>query len=112
MGALWWMSNDKFMAMPEEMRAVVVDGFAALQQATFASPKRKSIQAYADFVAGGGDLYVPTPAEKAAFKKAAAPVYDWFKANVDGGDEVFTALTSAVADAEADINAGRAKDVN
>ena len=112
MGALWWMSNDKFMAMPEEMRAVVVDGFAALQQATFASPKRKSIQAYADFVAGGGDLYVPTPAEKAAFKDAAAPVYDWFKANVDGGDEVFTALTSAVADAEADINAGRAKDVN
>ena len=112
MGALWWMSNDKFMAMPEEMRQVVVDGFAELQQATFASPKRKSIQAYADFVAGGGDLYVPTPAEKAAFKKAASPVYDWFKANVDGGEAVFDALTSAVAAAEADINAGRAKDLN
>ena len=53
MGALWWMSNDKFTGMPEEMRRVVVDGFAQLQQATFASPKRKSIQAYADFVAGG-----------------------------------------------------------
>ena len=112
MGALWWMSNDKFMAMPEEMRSVVVDGFAALQQATFASPKRKSIQAYADFVAGGGDLYVPTPGEKAAFKEAASPVYDWFKANVDGGDEVFNALTSAVAAAESDINAGRATDIN
>jgi TRAP-type C4-dicarboxylate transport system substrate-binding protein len=100
------------MAMPEEMRQVVVDGFAQLQQATFASPKRKSIQAYADFVAGGGDLYVPTPAEKAAFKKAASPVYDWFKANVDGGEAVFDALTGAVAAAEADINAGRAKDLN
>ena len=111
MGALWWMSNDKFMAMPEEMRRVVVDGFAALQQATFASPKRKSIQAYADFVAGGGDLYVPTPAEKAAFKEAAAPVYDWFKANVKGGDKIFGALNSAVADAEADINGGRTKDL-
>ena len=111
MGALWWMSNDKFMAMPEEMRRVVVDGFSALQQATFASPKRKSIQAYADFVAGGGDLYVPTPGEKAAFKEAAAPVYDWFKANVDGGDKIFGALTSAVSDAESDINAGRAKDL-
>ena len=42
MGALWWMSNDKFMGMPEEMRAVVVDGFAQLQQATFASPKRST----------------------------------------------------------------------
>ena len=111
MGALWWMSNDKFMAMPEEMRRVVVDGFSALQQATFASPKRKSIQAYADFVSGGGDLYVPTPGEKAAFKEAAAPVYDWFKANVDGGDKIFGALTSAVSDAESDINAGRAKDL-
>jgi len=111
MGALWWMSNDKFMAMPEDMRAVVVDGFAQLQQATFASPKRKSIQAYADFVAGGGDLYVPTPAEKAAFKKAASPVYDWFKSNVDGGEAVFKALTKAVAAAESDINAGRAKDL-
>jgi len=112
MGALWWMSNDSFMAMPEDMRRVVVDGFYQLQQATFASPKRKSIQAYEDFVAGGGDLYVPSPEEKAAFKDAAAPVYDWFKANVDGGEAVFDALTSAVADSEADINAARQADVN
>lgn len=112
MGALWWMSNDKFMAMPEGLRRVVVDGFYQLQQATFASPKRKSIQAYADFVAGGGDLYVPTPGEKAAFQKAAAPVYDWFKSNVDGGAEVFDAFTAAVAAAEADVNGGRSKDVN
>ncbi|MFQ5624983.1 MAG: TRAP transporter substrate-binding protein DctP, partial [Paracoccaceae bacterium] len=109
MGALWWMNNDKFMSMPEDVRRVVVDGFYALQQATFASPKRKSIQAYADFVAGGGDLYVPTPAEKAQFKEAAAPVYDWFKANVDGGPEIFDAMTAAVADAEAEIDAAIAK---
>jgi len=112
MGALWWMNNDKFMAMPEGLRTVVVDGFYQLQQATFASPKRKSIQAYADFVAGGGDLYVPTPAEKAAFKKAAAPVYDWFKSNVKGGEEVFNAFTAAVSAAEADVNGGRGKDIN
>jgi TRAP-type C4-dicarboxylate transport system substrate-binding protein len=112
MGALWWMSNQKFMEMPEDMRRVVVDGFYALQQATFASPKRKSIQAYEDFVAGGGDLYVPTPAEKDAFKQAASPVYDWFKSNVARGDEVFTALTDAVAAAEADVNGARDADLN
>ncbi|MBO9398960.1 TRAP transporter substrate-binding protein DctP [Shimia sp. R9_2] len=112
MGALWWMNNQKFLSMPEDMRRVVVDGFSALQQATFASPKRKSIKAYEDFVAGGGDLYVPTPAEKAAFKEAAAPVYDWFKGNIKGGDEIFNALTSAVAEAEADIEAGMASDLN
>lgn len=112
MGALWWMSNEKFLAMPEDMRGVVVDGFYALQQATFASPKRKSIQAYEDFVAGGGDLYVPTPEQKAAFAEAATPVYDWFKGNVANGEEIFTALTDAVAEAEAQVGAARAADLN
>ncbi|WP_370199338.1 TRAP transporter substrate-binding protein DctP [Roseibium sp.] len=112
MGALWWMNNEKFLSMPEDLRRVVVDGFYALQQATFASPKRKSIKAYEDFVAGGGDLYVPTPEEKAAFKEAAAPVYDWFKGNVGRGGEIFGALEEAVAAAEADINANRSADLN
>jgi TRAP-type C4-dicarboxylate transport system substrate-binding protein len=112
MGALWWMTNDTFMSMPEDMRRVVVDGFAALQQATFASPKRKSIKAYEDFVAGGGDLYVPTPAQKASFKSSAAPVYDWFKSNVKNGTAIFNALTTAVAEAEAKIEAGMKQDLN
>lgn len=111
MGALWWMNNEKFLSMPDDLKKVVVDGFYQLQQATFASPKRKSIQAYADFVAGGGDLYVPTPEEKAAFKEAASPVYDWFKSNVEGGERVFDAFTSAIAEAEDDVNGGRDRDI-
>jgi len=111
MGALWWMNNEKFMGMSDDLKRVVVDGFSALQQATFASPKRKSIQAYEDFVAGGGDLYVPTPAEKTMFKEAAEPVYAWFKGNVDGGDKIFGALTDAVAAAEAGINEARMADM-
>ncbi len=111
MGALWWMSNDRFMGMDESMRRVVVDGFSALQQATFASPKRKSIQAYQDFVAGGGDLYVPTAEEKGAFKDAAAPVFDWFKDNVKNGGEVFDALSTAAAAAEEKIDGGAAMDI-
>lgn len=100
MGALWFMNNPKFEGLSPELQRVINDGFYQLQQATFASPKRKSIQAYQDFVAGGGDIYVPTPAEKAAFAEAAAPVYDWFKDNVDGGERIFNALTSTVADVE------------
>ncbi len=111
MGALWFMNSEKLMSMPEDLRIVVVDGFYALQQATFASPKRKSIQAYQEFAAGGGDIYVPTPAEKAAFKEAAAPVYEWFKSNVDGGSDVFDALNAAVAEAEADLAKRRASDL-
>ncbi len=112
MGALWWMNNAKYQSMPKELRKVITDGFYALQQATFASPKRKSIKAYEDFVAGGGNLYVPTPDQKAMFKKSASPVYDWFKANVKGGPEVFTALTSAVADAEGRMASDYGQDLN
>jgi len=107
MGALWFMNNERFMGMDPAMRTVIADGFYALQQATFASPKRKAIAAYQDFTAGGGDLYVPTPEQKAMFKDAAAPVYDWFKTNVDGGAQVFDALTSTVAAVEEAINATR-----
>ncbi|RMF36923.1 MAG: C4-dicarboxylate ABC transporter substrate-binding protein [Alphaproteobacteria bacterium] len=111
MGALWFMNNDKFMSMPEDLRTVVVDGFYHLQQATFASPKRKSIAAYEAFKAAGGDIYVPTPEEKAQFKQAAAPVYDWFKANIEGGKEIFDALTSTVAEVEKEVGAVRAGDI-
>ncbi len=111
MGALWFMNNERFMSMPDDLKRVVIDGFYQLQQATFASPKRKSIQAYQDFAAVGGDIYVPTPEEKAAFAAAAAPVYDWFKANVDGGEQIFDALTASVAAAEASIDAARAADM-
>ncbi|WP_334063357.1 TRAP transporter substrate-binding protein [Limimaricola cinnabarinus] len=111
MGALWWMSNQTFQELPDDLKRVVVDGFYQLQQATFASPKRKSIQAYEEFVAGGGDLYVPSPDEKAAFAEAAQPVYDWFTANVEGGQEIYDALTSAVAEAESELEAARAADM-
>ena len=111
MGALWFMNNDQFMGMDEATRRVIVDGFAALQQATFASPKRKSIQAYADFAAAGGDLYVPTLEEKAAFKTAAEPVFDWFKSNVREGEATYTALVEAAAAAEATLDGGIMMDV-
>ncbi len=112
MGAIWVMNNEKFLSMPEDLRRVVVDGFAELQQATFASPKRKSIQAYEDFVAAGGDLYVPSPEEKEAFRAAAVPVYDWFRQNVEGGPEIFEALNAAVSEAEAEMEEAYSRDLN
>ncbi|MFN3972400.1 MAG: TRAP transporter substrate-binding protein DctP [Gemmobacter sp.] len=112
MGAFWWMSNQRFTGLSDDQKQVVLDGFAALQQATFASPKRKEIKAYEDFKAAGGDIYVPTPAEKAAFQQAAAPVYDWFKVNVKGGAETLDAFTAAVTEATARVVAAGAADMN
>ncbi|SLN61081.1 2,3-diketo-L-gulonate-binding periplasmic protein YiaO precursor [Roseivivax jejudonensis] len=111
MAAIWVMNNEKFMSMPEDMRRVVVNGFAELQQATFASPKRKSISAYEEFAAAGGEVYVPTPEEKQAFQDAVQPVYQWFSENVDQGDEVLQALRDAVAQVEEEIDADIAADL-
>ena len=112
MGAFWWMGQDRFASLTDDQKQIVVDGFAALQQATFASPKRKEIQAYADFKAAGGDVYVPTPAEKAAFKESVAPVMDWFKTNVQDGGEVLAAFEASVAQATEIVNANRASELN
>ncbi len=111
MGAFWWMGNARFTSLTDAQKTVVLDGFAALQQATFASPKRKEIQAYADFKAAGGDIYVPTTAEKAAFKAAVGPVLDWFKSSVKGGPEVLEAFTASVAEAQTIVDAKRAADL-
>ncbi|MBJ7555519.1 TRAP transporter substrate-binding protein DctP [Marinomonas spartinae] len=111
MSALWFMNNDVFEKMPKDLRKVVVDGFYNLQQATFASPKRKSIQAYKDFKKAGGEVYVPTPAEKAQFKEAAKPVYAWFEKNVKNGDKWYNLLNNAAIKAEKQVNADDAKDL-
>ncbi len=112
MAALWYMNNDSYLNLSEDQRRVVLDGFDALRQATLASPKRKSIQAYQDFVAGGGTIYVPTPEEKAMWQEAAAPVYDWFSQNVEDGDAWLKRLRDAAAAAEAEIDADYQRRLN
>lgn len=112
MGAFWWMSEARFQGLDAAQKQIILDGFSALQQATFASPKRKEIAAYQEFLKVGGEIYVPTAEEKAAFKAAVAPVFDWFKANVKNGPEVFDLFSKAVADAEAKVAAEHNADLN
>jgi TRAP-type C4-dicarboxylate transport system substrate-binding protein len=112
MGAFWFMNNDRFLGMSEAHRRIILDGFAALQQATFASPKRKEIEAYAAFRAAGGEIYVPTPEQMAQFQAAAAPAYEWFRANVRNGPQVLDSFMAHAAAATAAIEAQNAADLN
>ena len=112
MGALWYMNNEVFLSMPEELRRTVVDGFEALRQATFASPKRKSIQAYTDFADAGGELYVLSPEEKEAFAAAAEPVYGWFAENIEGGQKWLDLLRSEAEKATEAAEAAYEMDLN
>ena len=56
------------------------------------------------YIKNGGNIYVPTPEQKAAFAEAASPVYDWFKSNVREGEVVFDAMVAAAAEAAAKID--------
>lgn len=112
MGAFWFMNNERFTGMSEAHRRIILDGFAALQQATFASPKRKEIAAYAAFREAGGEIYVPTAEQVAQFQAAAAPAYDWFRANVAQGPQVLDSFMAHAAAATAAIEAERQADLN
>ncbi|QFS84843.1 2,3-diketo-L-gulonate-binding periplasmic protein YiaO precursor (plasmid) [Roseivivax sp. THAF40] len=111
MAAIWVMNNERFQSMPDDLKRVVVNGFNELQQATFASPKRKQLAAYQAFTDAGGEIYVPSPDEMTAFSEAVQPVYDWFSENVDGGSDVLQALRDGVAAAEEEIDAQIAADI-
>ena len=112
MGAFWFMNNERFLGMSDEHKRIVIDGFAALQQATFASPKRKEIAAYEAFRAAGGEIYVPTEAQRTMFMEAAAPAFDWFRANVRQGPEVLDSFSAHAAAAAEAIEAARIADMN
>ncbi|QUS35676.1 TRAP transporter substrate-binding protein DctP [Falsirhodobacter algicola] len=109
--AFWWLSNARFQEMTDDQKKIIVDGFSALQQATFASPKRKEIKAYADFRAAGGDIYVPSAEEKAAFVEAGKPVLDWFRDNVDGGSDALDTFQSAIEAAQTKVDEERAAEM-
>lgn len=111
MGAFWFMNNERFLGMSDEHKRVILDGFAALQQATFASPKRKEIAAYEAFRAAGGEIYVPTEEQKAQFKDAADPAFDWFRDNVPHGPEVLDSFMAHAAAANEAIEAARQADM-
>ena len=112
MGAFWFMNNERFLGMSEAHRRIILDGFAALQQATFASPKRKEIDAYAAFRAAGGEIYVPTAEQMEQFRAAAAPAYEWFRTNVRNGPQVLDSFMAHAAAAAAAIEAQNAADLN
>jgi tripartite ATP-independent transporter DctP family solute receptor len=78
MAALWWMNNDAFLQLPDDLKKIVIDGFDALRSVTIVMPKRRQIEAYEAFKAGGGVIYAPTAEEKASFEASAKPVQDWF----------------------------------
>lgn len=69
----WFINEQTFKEIPEDLRPVVADGFEDLRAWLSAYPKYASIAAYDAFRAEGGEIYTPTASEFEAFKIASKP---------------------------------------
>ena len=78
MGALWWFSEPRWQGLSAEHQRIVVEGFERLKLVTRAIPIRRQIEANKVFVKTGGQIYVPTPAQKTAFREATKGLRGWF----------------------------------
>lgn len=103
MGGLWWFSEISWQTYPPDLQRIVYDGFQELKTVTRGIIKRREIDAYREFTDDGGTLYVPTPAQKLAFRNAAGGMRDWYVEQY--GTEWLVKLDRAIADCEADIDA-------
>lgn len=78
MGGLWWYSELRWQEMPDELQAIVLEGFQRLKTATRSAIKGWESESSAAFVASGGTLHTPTPEEKQQFREAARGMREWY----------------------------------
>ena len=99
--AFWWMSDAWLQSLPADLQDLVIDG---VQQASMIQSdwnKEYDARALKEFEGFGGEIYVPTPEEKATFIAARDKMKVWFADKY--GDKWLKKFEKAVADAEADV---------
>ncbi|MGI9520532.1 MAG: TRAP transporter substrate-binding protein DctP [Hyphomicrobiaceae bacterium] len=104
--AFWWMSDSWLQQLPDDLKALVLDGVqqAALIQSSW--NKQYESRSLVEFQKKtGGTVYVPTAEEKATFIKARDAMKDWFTQKY--GDEWVKAFEQAIVDVEAQIEKDR-----
>ena len=101
MGALWFFSEARWQQFPRAHQRILFDGFQHLKTTARAFPMLNQVPGYEDFKKAGGTIYVQNPSEKAAFKTAAAPVYDWYLNKF--GDEWLYKPENAVTQCNASV---------
>ena len=82
-------------ALPDDLKAIVAEGFEMLKAATRALPKERQEEAIQRFRAAGGEIITPTPEARAEFRAAASGMREWFAKTY--GREWLDRLDAAVA---------------
>jgi tripartite ATP-independent transporter DctP family solute receptor len=95
MAALWWYSQTRWDALPDDLKPVVEAGMAELARVTRQAAADREQPAVEAFRAAGGEVHVPTPEERARFVEATGGVRTWFAQKY--GREWLDRLDAAVA---------------
>ena len=95
MGAMWWFSDKRWQALPDDVRRIIEEGFTALQTVTRALPKEREAAAFDKFRDSGGAIYRLNEDERAAFIEASAPMREWYRQRY--GDRWLLRLDQAIA---------------
>jgi TRAP-type C4-dicarboxylate transport system substrate-binding protein len=98
MGNMWWYSEKEWQALPDDLKAIVAEGFRVLAAATRKAATSREAPALAAFVASGGTVDVATPSQRAEFQQATSGVRDWYAKRY--GREWLDRLDAAVAACE------------
>jgi TRAP-type C4-dicarboxylate transport system substrate-binding protein len=105
----YWMSDAWLQSLPEDLQDMVIDGVTQMADIQSAWNKQYEERSLREFVNTGGTVYVPTAEERATFMASTDAMKQWFLANVDNAEEWLAAWEEAIADAEVEIDADRAR---
>ena len=105
--ALWLMDEQAYQELPPDLRQLLSAGFDELARRTLAMAREQAAEAIADFEAAGGQLHVPSAAERRAFVMAAGRVSTWYMDEY--GYEWLVWLEGAIAEAEREIALANAR---
>lgn len=109
MFCMWLMKSNRFANLPEKDQDIIIAGFDLMAHVQNGVQIRRELDNWEAFAKGNGEVYDPTPGEKAEFVKAVAPLRQWYLDQYgDEGKKFLGALETAIADAKKIVDARHA----
>lgn len=106
LAGFYWMNQAFLEGLPEDLRALVIDGVTQMAEVQTNFNKQQDGIAQQAFIDAGGTVYVPTADEKATFEAGKDHMLGWYSDQY--GTEWVDSLNAAIAEASADIAASHA----
>jgi tripartite ATP-independent transporter DctP family solute receptor len=101
------VSQDFLESLPDDLSALVVSGIRQMADVQLEFNKGAEAKQSAAFIAGGGEIYVPTEEEMTTFRAVKDPMRDWYVNQF--GNEWYDKYANAAADCEKQVDANLAQ---